>query len=260
MAAIDIGPGTLDLENLVADSPHTLRIEATADGSPYVPTSVVMKFWTQTGQLLATITAAIVDGAAELDLAALTASADSTRSSVLRHQVKADGVPWLKGTTTVRPESDGKGGAGSATTAQVTVVNGQSTASISVVSVGPPGPQGDPAGPSSYVSGEAISGHTAVSVGDDGLLFATDRTDPLSTQRCVGITTGAVAMGENAVVVTIGAVVEESWSWAPGPVWVGPDGVLTQTVPVSPALLVEVGVALTSTSLFVRTRSPLVLA
>lgn len=261
MASIDIGPGTLDLDNLVADAPHTLRVEATVGGIPYVPSALEMKVWTQTGQLLDTVTAVIADDVAALDLSTVTGAADSTRTVVLRHKVTADGVPWLKGTITVRPESDGKGGGGSVTTASVTVANGESTVTISVVAIGPPGPAGSPAGPASYEAGEAISGHTAVSVDDSGLIAATDPADPSSVHRCIGITIGAVASGDTTDVSTIGAVDEGSWAWMPGvPVWVGVGGTLTQSVPIAPALMLEIGVALTATSLFVRTRSPLALA
>lgn len=97
-----------------------------------------------------------------------------------------------------------------------------------VAVVGAPGVPGPP-GPAAYTvtAAEALGGNRAVTV--DGY-----HATPATLDKLIGITTGAVSLGEDATVVRWGIMTEPSWTWtADQPIFVGAAGVLTQTPPVS---------------------------
>lgn len=125
---------------------------------------------------------------------------------------------------------------------------------------GPPGPVGPPGG-THFVLPAAVtlSGHRAVTPTAGGAALA-DQADPARVQ-VIGITTGAVLAGADAIVQTIGRMDEPSWAWTPNqPLWLGNDGLLTQTPPPA-GFLVCLGVALSATSALINiSRQPLLLA
>lgn len=128
---------------------------------------------------------------------------------------------------------------------------------------GPPGAQG-PAGASAdqsatiFTAGAALSGHMAVrAVGDGSVLYAS-ADQPGQAGTLVGVTTGAAASGAQVSVVADGPIDEPSWSWAPGPVWLGLNGALTQGLPQS-GILQRVGLALSPTRLLVAIQPPILL-
>lgn len=99
------------------------------------------------------------------------------------------------------------------------------------------------------VAGATLGGHRAIFI-DAGRAQYADSAAP-SAERVAGITLGAAA--EDAVVnyQTAGAITEPSWNWNEGPVFLGANGMLTQTPPSSGAV-VELGVALAPTTIIVR--------
>lgn len=108
-----------------------------------------------------------------------------------------------------------------------------------------------------------LSGHRAVSPRADGTLEYADPTQLVNINRAVWLTTSAVSAGAVAAVRTMGEVIEPSWSWTPGmAVYLGANGMLTQTVPVAPssAFLLELGTAITPTSLFFDPGIPIALS
>ena len=75
----------------------------------------------------------------------------------------------------------------------------------------------------------------------------------------LGITTGAAAAGDAINVQASGEMTEVSWNWTPGlPVFLGTNGLLTQTPPVSGFQLV-LGVAISPTKLAINIKQPIVL-
>ena len=68
-----------------------------------------------------------------------------------------------------------------------------------------------------------------------------------------GVTTGAASEDATVTIMANGEMTEGSWSWSPGPVWLGTSGTLTQTPP-SSGSVVRVGTALGATTLFVEPR------
>lgn len=97
-------------------------------------------------------------------------------------------------------------------------------------------------------AGEALSGHRAVRF-NAGSAFYADRT-AANAAHAAGITTGAAAMGAAVGVQIDGELTEPSWTWAPGPVWLGLTGFLTQVIPTSGSI-VRIGTAKTATTIIV---------
>lgn len=139
---------------------------------------------------------------------------------------------------------------------------------IEVVGVGPqgpPGPQG-PAGSGAaveYLSAQALSAHRAVAVQDDGTVDYADNATPGDLNRLFGISlTATSAPGETLSVIHEGTVSEVTWSWTMGePIYIGANGLLTQTAPTSPSayFLCRFAYPTTPTSLYVDPKQPLVL-
>lgn len=103
-------------------------------------------------------------------------------------------------------------------------------------------------------AGTALSGHRAVVVASDIATYADSTTNPAAT----GITTGAVTNGSAVTVQTTGEMVEPSWNWSNGSVYLGSTGLLTQTLPSSGAI-VEIGIATAPTKLLIRLQPPIYL-
>ena len=99
-------------------------------------------------------------------------------------------------------------------------------------------------------SGGALSALRAVAL-EDGEARYPDNDLSSDAELVVGVT---VTAGTTVDVVTIGEVTDVSWSWAPGIVWCGDDGVLTQAPP--SGWLLEVGRAIDATRLFVAIKTP----
>jgi hypothetical protein len=98
---------------------------------------------------------------------------------------------------------------------------------------GPPGPPGvSGGGMVQLVTSTALSGHRLVVPRDDGKAEYADCATAAHISRPVWLTTGAWDSGVTATLVAQGIVTEPTWSWTPGqPIWLGLNGVLTQTIP-----------------------------
>jgi hypothetical protein len=103
----------------------------------------------------------------------------------------------------------------------------------------------------------ALSGHRAVTPAQDGSLGYASNDNAAHLHTPLWITSGAASSGAQVEALMLGTMVEPSWTWIPGPVYLGSNGQLTQTPPAAPgaAFLAQVGTATSSTSLFVD-RSP----
>ena len=109
------------------------------------------------------------------------------------------------------------------------------------------------------MAGESLGGHRAVYAASDGKVCYADSSVPLGLHRTLGITTGAVISGEPATVQTYGRLFESSWNWTVGtPVYLGTNGVLTQTCPTT-GFIQELGFPIDSKTLFISISLPIVL-
>lgn len=138
---------------------------------------------------------------------------------------------------------------------------------VSVVAVaeqGPRGPQGVP-GPAGGVTtvtvgATPLSGHSAVAADAVGLLIKADCTNPAHRGAVLGLLADAYSPGDQAVVQTAFTLEHAGWTWAPGPVFVGTAGQLTQTPPVGAVFSQVVAHALSPTLVLVDVQPPITIA
>lgn len=97
-----------------------------------------------------------------------------------------------------------------------------------------------------YTTIGAMSAPRVVYAGPSGLEVA-DKDTVSQQDKLIGVTiTSAAAAGDTVKVVLEGKIDDPSFSFTPGPIWLGNAGVLTQTKPTS-GLLAPIAVAITST-------------
>lgn len=151
----------------------------------------------------------------------------------------------------------------------VSVVEVDTSVTVEVVETtvrveGVPGPRGPmgPAGPSAgglvLTAAGAIGGHRLVVALGDGLVGYADAGNPAHLGQVLGMSSAAAADGAPVTIVQVGEIVEPSWAWSAGPVYLGANGVPTQT-PATSGFLQEIGVATAPTRLMVDLKMPIVL-
>lgn len=105
----------------------------------------------------------------------------------------------------------------------------------------------------SGIAAVALSGHRVVTPQVNGQLNYASNDNAVHLAAPLWITTGAASPGSSVDVLLTGLMVEPSWSWTPGPVYLGANGQLTQSPPAAPGalFLAQVGTATSPTTLFV---------
>ncbi|HAO33199.1 MAG TPA: hypothetical protein PLU26_02220 [Candidatus Competibacter sp.] len=122
--------------------------------------------------------------------------------------------------------------------------------SIRAVCSGPPGPPGPKGDPDTLITAaHDLGGHRALRVTGAGAAGYADAYTAFDA--VLGISIHAATAGAPVAVRGSGEMVEPSWSWSPGPVYLGRDGMLTQTPPSGGATL-EIGIARGPATLFIR--------
>ena len=111
-------------------------------------------------------------------------------------------------------------------------------------------------------AGAAIGGHRLVYIGSDGKAHYASNTISEDLHRTIGITLNAAELDASLSIQYQGEITESSWAWTMyQPIYMGADGLLTQTPPSSPALFQRiVGFPTSTTSMFVEFRDPIVLS
>ncbi len=130
---------------------------------------------------------------------------------------------------------------------------------VTTVSSGIIGPRGPSVGEVlERTSQVTIAGHRAViSTGNDEVGYASNDIEDHQF-RVIGITTNAASPGFPIEIRQFGEITEPSWSFSVGPVYLGVNGQLTQTIPVSPALFaLIVGYAISFTTIVVNIQTPI---
>lgn len=121
---------------------------------------------------------------------------------------------------------------------------------------GPPGADGD--GVLTLLATGSLGGHRLVAAdGAGGVTYAScDAAQDLPA--VLGMTLHAAVGGEDIAIRRIGEVEESSWAWTPGqPVYLGLNGVPTQTLPPEAIFGLIVGIPTTPTTLFMAPREPI---
>lgn len=97
-----------------------------------------------------------------------------------------------------------------------------------------------------------VEKYRVVRLGSDGRVQHASNTDSVSRNAVFGVTLSAAVLGGRVPIVTAGEIEDDLWSWTMNsPVYVGADGVLTQTAPASGYSLI-VGYPSSTTTLVVR--------
>lgn len=126
---------------------------------------------------------------------------------------------------------------------------------------GPPGLPGapGPAGGSAFqrIAGETLSALRAV-YELDGVVRYLDSSDADHIDLLLGLTLTAATPGAPVNIQRSGPIDDAGWNWAPGPVWLGADGTLTQTPPAD-GYDVLIGAAMSATRLTLNIQDPITL-
>jgi hypothetical protein len=130
---------------------------------------------------------------------------------------------------------------------------------FNILSVGPQGPRGEPGGELvAYLAGETLGGNRMVILENDLAMYA-NCTNVLHGHRVIGMTVGAIMSGAFGDVRRSGVIEEVSWNWDTNtPIWLGENGLLTQTIPESGFSLI-IGYPVTSTKVMIGIKEPIFL-
>lgn len=95
-----------------------------------------------------------------------------------------------------------------------------------------------------------LSAHI-IAYADNAGVIAADKDSLIIQDRILGLTmNSASAAGQDVEIIGQGRVTDPSFSFTPGPIWLGNSGALTQSKPAT-GILVQVATAYTATSIFV---------
>ncbi|MEE8629068.1 hypothetical protein [Methylobacterium ajmalii] len=124
---------------------------------------------------------------------------------------------------------------------------------------GPPGRDGAagvgfrlPVGPA------ALGGHWVVRGSPSGVVFASSDAVADAAQ-VLGVTAAAAVAGAPADIIRSGVMTETTWTWQPGPLYLGLNGLMTQTAP-STGFVLQVATAISATTVVVEIDEPFILA
>ena len=135
-----------------------------------------------------------------------------------------------------------------------------------VIAAGQQGPAGIPGipGPAGgtamqFTATSAIGGHRVLSLNAANELIYASSDDLGTAHKIVGLSLNAASPGGTVSVMRSGEVEEPSWNWVTTlPVYLGANGLLTQTPPVVPAAFsLIVGFPTSTTGLFISVREPI---
>lgn len=148
---------------------------------------------------------------------------------------------------------------------QTVVTEQESSTVILAGQIGPPGP----AGPQGESGGATVTGIAAGSIGG-GRVVAFSETGKITYASCdslfdasvvLGITNSAAIANDPIYITRSGEITDSSWNWIPKqPIYLGINGVLTQTLPPTAKFSLVVAIPATTTKIFVTIREPIVLA
>lgn len=100
-----------------------------------------------------------------------------------------------------------------------------------------------------------IGGHRVVRATSTGCNYA-DSSDKTHIGKIIGITLAAYSQGADVEIHTHGEWPELSWNWALGPIYLGTNGLLTQTIPTS-GFVQQVATAIAPTRIFIEIQPPI---
>jgi hypothetical protein len=147
------------------------------------------------------------------------------------------------------------------------VVVQQGNKEVYILAVGMQGPGGTGGGSSvgaveAYTAGMDLGGHRVIVTDPaDGRAIYADNTIAAHANAATKITLGAAVEDAEIEAQLVGRITEPSWNWTPnGTIYVGQNGMLTQTPPVAPAVFSKpIAVAETATRILLIQEPPIML-
>jgi hypothetical protein len=128
---------------------------------------------------------------------------------------------------------------------------------------GPPGTNGIDGATASLVvsclASEAIGGGRVVRIIWDRYVGYVSSDNTALATTVLGITTGAAVYDDPIGVQYTGELQDSGWSWVPGPIYCGINGVITQTPPTS-GFILAIGTAINATTIVINIKQPLILS
>ena len=121
------------------------------------------------------------------------------------------------------------------------------------------GDKGDPGGVTTIkVSGQDLGGHRVVMLATNGFIYYASSFTENHYNKILGITTQASTAGANTIIQIMDVMEEGSWDWTPDlPVFLGDNGLLTQNEEDTGIFILQIGVALTATKIYIDKQFPL---
>ena len=109
-----------------------------------------------------------------------------------------------------------------------------------------------------HIAATNLSGHRAIRVVSD-LAYLCDGANAAHVGRCIGMTVGAVVEGAVATIQTVSLISDPGWNWSEGPVYVGANGLLTQSL-TGLAFIQQVGQAVSPISIDINPQLPILIS
>lgn len=103
-----------------------------------------------------------------------------------------------------------------------------------------------------YVADEALSGSRVVRLASAPGHVVYARPPEQQALAPLGVTVTAAVSGNTVMVCTSGELRDSGWSWTAGPVLLGPNGTLTQSIPPGATHVVTIGQAIAPDTIIVR--------
>ena len=131
--------------------------------------------------------------------------------------------------------------------------------SLDFITGGVKGDKGDPGGvTTTKVSGQPLGGQRVVILANDGFLYYASSFTENHCNKVLGITTAAFTSGANTTIQLMDVMEESSWNWTPDlPIFLGDNGLLTQNEDATGIFILQIGVALTATKIYIDKQFPL---
>ena len=112
-----------------------------------------------------------------------------------------------------------------------------------------------------YIAASPLSGHQVIAIDSAGQAIYASSDNAAHALRIAGVSVAAAAAAAPVTVMSAGLIEHGGWSWTPGqPVFVGLNGVLTQTLPPTSVYSRVIGQAVGATRLLVDLQPPITLA
>ena len=137
---------------------------------------------------------------------------------------------------------------------------GQPALQIKTIEAALRGPPGKDSGSTLTMTAlQALGGHRVVYAVDGSYADYASSSQIAQFSQVLGITTGASATDADTTIQRAGPLSFEGWAWATGPVFLGENGQLTQTLDPAARFSLSVGFAMSATNILVDIGMPIIL-